>query len=328
MSWTAVRRWRDRLRAHDPAPSVPHLSPQGARAAWDAALDALSDEALDQVAAIEGEPPGAAVMVCARTVFTAPLEWCAVLLGRGTPLILKHPTGQPGITPILTREAQALGLPLSHTDRRDVLSDAALCITMGSDATVASVDEALPEHARHLGFGHRFSVAWITRAGSVAAVAQDAALHDGAGCMSPVALFTPLPPAQIVTPLAAAMIDAQRSIPRGELAPATGATIRLRRALALAVGTVTEGEAWALLELPVACFVPVALPRVLAVHQVADRATFEALLAPHRLGLSTIGTDDPALALPGVRCCAPGQMQRPPLVRHHDGVDWLRRTLG
>ena len=46
---------------------------------------------------------------------------------------------------------------------------------------------------------------------------------------------------------------------------------------------------------------------------------------------STVGTDDPtaADALSGVadRVCALGRMQRPPLLRAHDGEDWLRATL-
>lgn len=327
MSWSAVARWRDQLRAHDPAVNAPHLSPPGARAAWHAALDALSDEALAKAAAIEGLPFERAVVVCARTVFTAPLEWAAVLLGRGTSLILKHPTGLPGATGVLAQQAAELGLPLSHTDRRDALATAQLCVTMGSDATVAEVGAALPATARHLGFGHRFSVAWITAPGSMPGVAHDAALHDGAGCMSPVAVFTSLPLAQATAELAAAMADAQRTLPRGPLAPAEAAEIRSRRALARVMGTVDEGEGWAVLGLPPDRFVPAALPRVIAVHTVADRGALEAALAPHRHQLSTVGTDDGALSLPGIRCCAPGQMQHPPLARLHDGVDWLRRTL-
>ena len=80
-----VKAWRDHLLAL-PVPSS-HLSPAGAEEVWLGALAALSNEALDAID--DGPAYKTAVLVCARTVLTAPLEWCAVLLARGTRVTLK-----------------------------------------------------------------------------------------------------------------------------------------------------------------------------------------------------------------------------------------------
>ena len=46
--------------------------------------------------------------VAARTVQTAPLEWCAVLLGRGTHVCLKVANDRPGLGPWLTHHARRI----------------------------------------------------------------------------------------------------------------------------------------------------------------------------------------------------------------------------
>ncbi len=323
-----VLRWLADVRELDPAPAAPHLSPAGARAALDAAVDALHEPALRSAVALPGAPFATAAVICARTVFTAPLEWVAVLLGRGTAVVLKHPRGVPGLGPGLVALAEAHGLPLTATSDRDAGRRAELVVAMGSDATMAELAPRLAPGTRFLGFGHRFSVAWIREPAHLAQVAEDAALHDGLGCMSPVAVFTDVPAERSGSALAEGMARAERAWPRGSVSAADAAAIRSRRALARAVGHVHEGAAWSVHVLPADRFRPGALPRSLALHQVPDRAAFLAALRPHQRWLSTVGTDDAALqAWPGVRQAVPGTMQRPPLARLHDGVDWLHETL-
>lgn len=320
-----VRRWRDHLRALDPAPCAP-LSDAGVRAVWIAALDALHDDALAAVAAIPGTPWRSAGMAVARTAISAPIEWCAVLTGRGTSLVLKHPHDDPGLVPLLVDAARAVGLPLAATPDRTALDRVELVIAMGSDETADRIRAEHPGSAV-LAFGHRFSVAWITRPDSLHAVARDAALHDGRGCMSPVAVVTPLPLPLVTAALADAMAAVEAEIPRGRIYPDEAARIRARRALARASGAVHEGPGWSVHALPIAAFEPTALPRTLAVHPLPDVEAFARWLAPWVSVVSTVGTDDPRLHVPGARIARPGEMQRPPLVRLHDGVDWLRATI-
>ncbi len=322
MSWARVRRWRDVLRAVDPHRAAPHLSAAGAAAAWSASLDALDDATLARVEALQVEPFTSAVVVCARTVFTGPLEWCAVLLGRGTSVHLKHPQGLPGATAAMVAAAAQVGLPLTCGADRSAIEAAPLVVAMGSDATVHQIEASAPG-ARVLAFGHRFSVAWLTDPASVDDLAADLALHDGRGCLSPVAVLTPLPVATVWPALIAAMEHAEARWPRGEVSAAEHARIRARRGLATVLGAVHPAEHWELHQLPAASFEPIGLPRVLAVHHTDDP---KATVADARRWLSTVGTDDPGLIWPAARICPLGQMQRPPVERHHDGVDWLQAT--
>ena len=65
--------------------------------------------------------------------------------------------------------------------------------------------------------------------------------------------------------------------------------------------------------------------------ELVRRVLLQIALAPYARWLSTIGTDDPEsvptwVSLGATRVCRPGRMQRPPLIRAHDGEDWLRAT--
>lgn len=313
MSWERVRTLRDRLRAQGPQTPC-GLSPEGARLVWNIALDALDDETLERVSRIEGEPFEAACVITASTVPTASFEWAAVLLGRGTRVFLRPSSRQPGWTDQLVRAAGELDLPLEVGEALD----APLVVAMGSDATIDTLRSRVG--GRLLGFGHRISFA-VTDS-ELDAVAADHACHDSRGCMSPVALLTSLSLEDACDRLALALERAHARWPTGSLAPAEHAAIRERRALARVVGTVREGPGWSVHGLPQAHFRPLALPRSLAVVQVRDPAAFLAKQGP----LSTLGTRLP-LSFEGCRRCPPGQMQRPPVERLHDGVDWLRETL-
>lgn len=332
-----ARRWRDGLGALDPSAWSTGLSDAGARFAWQVACDALTDDALDVAWARGGEPYRAAAFVAARTVFTAPLEWCAVLLGRGTEVRVKHPRGHGGAARALADHARRFGLPLVATDDPDAaLGDAELIVAMGSDPTIAAIGAAHPGAAL-LGFGHRWSLAHVRSAAAFPALADDLALHDGRGCMSPSVVVTALPLGEAVEALAGAMADRARAIPVGAVSAAESVAIRHRAALARVVGVARAGDGWSVHGLPPEHLgAPVAgLPRSIAVIALPDAAAVARWLGPHAATLSTVGTDDPAdvdalaAALPATtaRWAACGQMQRPPLVRLHDGVDWLSATV-
>jgi hypothetical protein len=119
------------------------------------------------------------------------------------------------------------------------------------------------------------------------------------------------------------MAAAQRAWPRGEVAPDTHAAIRSRRALARATtGVAIEGDDWCILGFHPEHALPSPLPRV--AQLVAGGPEVLAPWTPH---WSTLGADAAAPGLPaGVRVCRPGRMQRPPMERLHDGVDWLAWT--
>lgn len=325
MRFRDVRRWRDRLREADLATVATPLSKPGLRLVLHDALEMLDDDALDEVAAMPGRSFPTAAMAVPRTVPTAPIEWAAVLLGRGTRLVLKPPAGEPGLVPILVDAAREVGLPLTQGEGHAALASAELVVVMGEDDTVRAVRRQHP-HATVLGFGHTFSIAFASSAEMIGGVARDAIRFDGRGCMSPVALLSPLPLEEACAALAAVMEQAQRDVPRGAVTAAEGAAIRTRRARARAEGIVHEGESWSVHGLPAGRFEPLGLPRSLAVHHATD-ATLDRMLAAHATALSTFGTDGPAPPWPHVRICRPGEMQRPPLVRLHDGVDWLAATL-
>lgn len=325
----AVRAWRDALRTVDPTAAMPFLSPEGARAGWSAAWEALDDASLAEAIAGEGAPYATATVVAAGAVPTAVIEWVAVLLARGTAVLVKHPAGEPGITGFLVDAARRHGLPLAATDDRRAI-DAELVVAMGSDETIAAIGASLPASSRFLGHGHRFSIAWVT--GDWPGLAEDLALYDGRGCLSPVIAFTPVGVDQAVPALASAMRTAQARWPVGTIDPVEGAAIRAREALARVVGRVERGDGWSICVLPADRVVPQALPRSVALVCGVDPSAAAAIVAPWGRWLSLLGTDDDAIAEAFVRAgvtrvAALGRMQRPPLIRTHDGEEWLRQVV-
>lgn len=324
MGEALIRTWRHRLRAIRPTGTS--LSSAGLEAAWHIALDALSDDALAEAAAIPGVPFGTACVVVAGTVPTAAIEWCAALALRGTRVTVKHPTGDPGVIPLLVDEA----LGITATDDRGAVSDADLVVVMGSDATVRDVRAAARPDARVLAHGHRFSVAWIAGDAGFSGLAEDAALQDGRGCLSPVIAFSPREDA--LERLATACAEVARRWPAGQIDAIEGAEIRTREALARVTGAVRTGAGWSIHQLPLDRVVPTALPRSLALVRCDDPVAAARALGAWARHLSTIGTDDERaadafVAAGASRVCRPGQMQRPPLVRVHDGEEWLRTLV-
>lgn len=316
----AVLTWVSALRPEEAPGGL--LSPEGAALVWREAAAAVSPAALD--AALSRPGPGWASVgfACPRTVPTAALEWCAVALARGASVVLKAPAEDPAPAAWLAATAQAAGLPVVATTERGALAEPALAVVMGSDATVAAVRAARGGRPV-LGFGHRYSVAWVTSPASAAALAQDAVRFDGRGCLSPVAALTPGDPRELAAALAVALAAAQARTPRGAVTPLEGARLRLRAARDRVAGRALEGPGWLVSVAP--ALPDEALPRWLPVVHSPSLAA-----AGLELGaLSTVGADAPLPPLPpSVRVVPLGEMQRPPLVRLHDGIDWLAALAG
>lgn len=341
--WEQVRAWRDRLRTATIATVQDDLSESGLRAGLHAALDGLSDDALARVAALQGRAWPTALVITTATVPTAALEWIALLLGRGSVVTWKHPTGRPGLAPILAELAH--DLPLTITAERDAIDHADAIIVLGSDETVAAVRAQAPRTAHVIGHGHAWSCAWITGAplpddpripsefrDPWGRVAADATLYDGRGCLSPAIVFTPLPLEQALDALGDAMRRAATRWPMGTLHPSEAALERSRRAHTRVVGAYRRGEGWSLHGVGVHDVSPAALPRSIAVVAVPDLPTATGCAARWGSSLSTVATDDPSAAeawlqAGATRICAPGRMQRPPLDRVHDGVRWVHQTF-
>ncbi len=327
MSLERVRAWRDRLRAdRDAAPDV-GLSTEGRGLVIDDALDALTDDALVEALSPGGAPFDRAVVVAARTVVSAPIEWLALLLARGTDVVLKHPAGAAGLAPWFVSHAEAVGLPLVATEDRGAVNDAPLVVAMGDDDTIASLRASLDPSVRFLGFGSRFSVAWWSKGSADADVlARDLAAHDGRGCMSPAMILTDDPDGLLAL-LPDAMARAQARWPRGEVSAIEHATTRSRAVLARATGRAIAGEGWAVHLLPAEHASKVSLPRAAQIIGVADIDAALALVAKDAHRLSTIGVASQGAAkwatTGAPRVVALGQMQRPVLVRRHDGVPHL-----
>ncbi len=314
-----VKAWRNLLLAL-PIPQS-HLSSAGAKEVWLGALAALSNEALDAID--DGPAYETAVLVCARTVLTAPLEWCAVLLARGTRVTLKVPSSSPGWTQVMVDAAARIGLPLTATTDRRVIADAELVVAMGTDDTMDAVRPLIS--GTFIELGHRFSVAYVTQ--DWLAVAQDAARHDGRGCFSPTIILSSDPNA--IEHLAEAMAVTQKRWPIGDVSPIEGATSRARGALAQVTGQCRSGEGWSVHQLPVEHLEPTALPRSVALIAVTNEQEAVDIVARFGRWLSCVSTDGDATlwkALHPSRVVLPGDLQRPVLHRIHDGLDWVRAT--
>ena len=344
MSWDRVHDWIDRLSALDASTFGTSLSPAGARAAWEEGLASLHPAALQSAAARAGTPWRTATCVTAGTVITAPLEWCAVLLGRGTEVILKVPSQGWEWSGVLEHTAQRAGLPLTVRSDRDAIARRQFVMAMGSDQTMAKIEGELSEGTVFDPHGHRFSVAWVTGQPTSdprvpkdfrdpwGAVAADLALHDGRGCLSPVAVFTPLPLHAAGPALADALARAEPRWPAGQIAGSEWALARSRGALAQVVGEVYSGGAGAVHAVPERWFEPATLPRHVLLCSVASPIEMARVLEPWSAWLSTIATDDPGAvaaweSLGPVRTCGLGRIQRHDLVRIHDGRDWVAATL-
>jgi len=292
------------------------LSPANARACWAGALSTLGAEGRPRVD--RGRAPRAVGLIASANVFTAPLEWLVQLAARGVPTLLKPARGQTGMA-----EAWAGCIPgMSVRPWRggeldpeaEFLAEVDGVIAFGRRETLDAIGARVPPGVVYIPFGPRYGVSVVDEIG--ADTVLDHALYDGRGCMSPAAVFARR---VNLADIGNRMEAAETQLPRGRVEPADAAAIRARVALGKAVGRVEEGAHWAVIELPIRYFSPIALPRVLNVHPFADLEEVRAAVEPTGALLGTVAGE----GLDATRVCAPGRMQFPEVGRAHDGVDVL-----
>lgn len=314
----------ERLAALDAAEFDTGLSPETARACWSTAL-ACADLA-DLSRPLQGSPPGAVAIIASANVFTAPLEWAYQLAGRGVRVLLKAASSQRASAAAIGRIE---GVEVDHWQGGDVVAEAAAlaqvdaAIVFGAEATIDAIRARSAKPI--IGLGPMFGVtAWT---GNPSALALDAALYDGRGCMSPAAVVG----REIdIDALAEAMAHAESRWPRGRVSPEEASETRRLAFLARATGAWREGPGWAVARLPLSRLEPRGLPRVLCAYE-GDDDEIVAALAPWKMQVGTLAGPVPG-DYPRARRCAPGEMQAPPGDRrYHDGIDvmealWTRSS--
>lgn len=215
-------------------------------------------------------------------------------------------------------------------------------VVYGSAETVAAVRARTPPHARFLGYGHRLSFGVVGReaadAETARRAAEDAALFDQQGCVSPHLFY--VEEGGAVTPkvwaglFAEAMASVEAEIPRGVLAPEEAAAIQQLRGTAefsegVEVYASPGGTAWTVLWDPDPAFAASCLNRTIRVKPVASLDEVPGLVgrvAPLLQSVGVAADPERSLRLAGAlgeegasRVVPIGKMAWPPPEWHHDG---------
>lgn len=225
-----------------------------------------------------------------------------------------------------------------------------LIVVHGSDDTINRFRHHTTEPTRLLSFGHRVSFGLIEAderlpGSTITQLAErfalDASLFEGGGCMSPQTLFVIPHPSQPDLPRRLARALAEEGFPAvAERYPRPQTPTEIAAAQMQQVGVAAfVGKAFETPSGNALCWSETQLrssPGYRHVH-VVGAASLEdviAALQPYRAHLSTAGLHVPEsrmsdvsrqLAHAGVRrLCPPGRMQRPVLLRAHDGRPRLR----
>jgi hypothetical protein len=226
------------------------------------------------------------------------------------------------------------------------LADADVVVAFGTDAALRDIRAALRADARFVPFGHRASVGFVdadavpprARGALLEAIAADALLYDGDGCLSLHALFVagePAGVARFAADLAVAFERVAVEFPAGDADPARAAAVAAFRNLSTFRAAGGRGAVYA----PVLADATIAfdpprdapppfLPRVLPVFPVTDPAEAIGYLRAHRLPVEALGLREPrapgaltmAEAIGAVRIARLGEMQAPPVGGHHGGA--------
>lgn len=306
--------------------------------------------------------PQTVVHIMAATVPTAIVEAFALSLAAGVPVLVRASRDEPvtarffvhainHFAPELRRFVAAVTWDPEDPEFAKAINEASpVVVVHGSDASVRAIRLSLQEHVVVHPHGHRISFGLIAPEESLNAsriqqlaqnIALDAVLFEGGGCMSPQTVFVLPPPSQ--PRLHAQLADAltQRAfpklaerLPQGPIPLDVAAEQMQQRGVATFVGECLEGPAgtvllWSDPSLRSSLgYRHLHLSRIRTLDDVLDA------IQPYRHQLSTAGvylSDNarrgfaPLLANAGVRRICPfGRMQRPVLLRAHDGLPRLR----
>jgi len=344
------------------SPEMVEAAMSRALAGWTGdALRSLVDLELGGIEALEGTAGRNASGFEVTSVLLAGSLPSPTLVGLLAPLVLRSPvlaksSVHDPVTPVLFAESVAAADPelgacveivrFSGSDATcvEALLAADCVVASGSDQTIASVAARVEPPRRLVGYGHRLSVAAVAAdrpADSAARLAEDVALWDQLGCLSPVAVFVadrdPGAAIEFAAELADALADLEQRWPRGPVSTETSAAITRERdeaEMRAAGGSPVRvyrstGSSWTVIAEADARFRPAPLHRFVRIHPVAGLHDLLKALTPVKHHLASVGVEGfceqrreitAALTQLGAsRICPLGTMQAPPLSWCHDG---------
>jgi hypothetical protein len=238
-----------------------------------------------------------------------------------------------------------------NTELETALFAEADCVTAtGSDEVLAAIRQRLPVNTRFLGYGHRVSFGFVTRAvlgghhlrRVAASAAEDVVAWNQLGCLSPHVIYVQSSgetlPEKFAELLADELEHREQTEPRGELAAEPAAAIASRRGIYEVRAAHSpdtrmwhsqNSTAWTVVFEADPRFQTSCLNRFVYVKAVKDLPEMLHHAEAVRGKVSTVGiaalesqTEELAMQLArwGVtRVCPLGQMQNPPLTWRHDG---------
>ena len=344
------------------SPAMVEAGMARALAEWtEDALRSLLDRELGGIEALEGSATRNASGFEVTSVLLAGSLPSPTLLGLLAPLLLRSPvlaktSAHDPVTARLVADSVAAADPelgaciemtrFNGSDREcvEALLGADCVVASGSDQTIASVAARVQPPRRLVSYGHRLSVAAVAAdrpADSAARLAEDVALWNQLGCLSPLAVFVEDrdrgEAAAFAAELAGALADLEERWPRGQISPRASAAIRRERdeaEMRAASGAPVRlhrgaGSSWTVVAEADSRIRPAPLLRFLRVHPVAGVAGLVEALTAVKHHLASVGVGGfadrrgemlAALSQLGVsRICPLGTMQAPPLSWCHDG---------
>jgi hypothetical protein len=278
-------------------------------------------------------------------------------------LLAKTSAQEPLLAPLLARtiadEDVELGACIAvvwwkgGTDEleRAALAAAPAVLAFGGETAIASVTHQLRPDAKFVLHGPKVSLAYIGRAalgraalpGLAKQVAEDVALYDQQGCLSPHAVYVErggaATPVDFAAALGEALEEASASLPRREPSASEAASVQLYRAQArfeasgdpsnriLAAGS---GTTWTVVCENGARFEPGPAHRVVRVHAITGPEEFERAIGPSLRYVEALAVEErgprravlaarfAGLGIP--RIAAVGALQRPSPLGTHGGV--------
>lgn len=310
------------------------LSPSGVEWALDRCLEL--EPTAEEVAALVGSvaPSERAHVILPANVFVAAHRALALALAAAPRVFVKPSRREPALVEELSREAPELFERVSE-----------LCVragdqvwAYGSDTTLDALRGALPAGAVLHAHGSGFGLAVVELGGAAGvdaiglrrvalAIAEDTACFEQRGCLSPrvvlalgggdrVAAFAEL--------LAECLVEVERRLPRGRLAPEELADARWYRECAACFGALHDTGRGAvslgleLLAVPGQIAVPIEVPPPGRHLEVLAVSCLEPALSGLSRWVTAVGCSDEALearvrqVLPRARVGPVGSMQRPP----------------